>query len=139
MKYMNAWDIYINKQHSTRMSVQTCSFFSGSTSLQSSHPTDSVFLTTHPIALESFLEASPTGCPYSFNCILILGMLGVLENMSSNLVIPLPFLFLRVPSSKSVHIDLQVRNIKFQTINIYGTGHYDTSTRPSLSPKKSAT
>jgi hypothetical protein len=27
MKYMNAWDIYINKQHSTRMSVQTCSFY----------------------------------------------------------------------------------------------------------------
>jgi hypothetical protein len=50
------------------------------------------------MALENFLEFSPTGCPYSLSIILILGGLGGLAKMSSNLVIPLLTVKIRQPS-----------------------------------------
>jgi hypothetical protein len=56
------------------------------------------------MAPASLLEFSPTGCPYSLSIILILGMSGVLENISSNLLIPLPFFFC---GSRSVNISFK--------------------------------
>ena len=89
------------------MIVHTSYFFSASTSLQSTHATEIVFLTLQPMALENLLEFSPIGWPYSLSIILILPMLGGLANMSSNLVMPLPFLFFCGLLWKSVTSDFK--------------------------------